>query len=160
MDPKNSLSSVINNCNESTFKKKNIKNCNKNLGKFTFKAKHCENNSWVDECCCNEIKDVCFSDCEVIKKECMEVCPKCNGRLLNLQVKLKNICPNRLIVVGVLIYENNKLYAFKVKKLHTGFFNCNCKDFNAGEFCFIFKENDLCENRRFTAKVIHHYVRF
>ncbi|NMM64036.1 hypothetical protein HBE96_15420 [Clostridium sp. P21] len=87
--------------------------------------------------------------------------PQCTnqGRLLFLHVNLKNICPNKIIVVGVLIYENDKLYASKVKKMPTGYSSdCKYKDFDAGKFCFVFEEKEICKHRKFKAKVIYHYT--
>ena len=140
----------------------NSKSCNKYLGNFAINAQcFCCAKPSSDNCCCNSKKDICFDPCETVKKEFINVSPNCNGRLLVLHVNLKNICPNKMIVVGVLIYENNKLYALKVKKIHTGdFHDCKCRDLNAGKFYFVFKDDELCKKREFKVKVMSNYIKF
>lgn len=142
--------------------KHHIESCKINLGEFFINAPCCPDISPPsDNCCCNTKQDICFSPCDIVKKECIDVCPSCEGRLLILHVNLKNICPNKIIAVGVLIYENKKLYAFKVKKMPTGCFDgCKNKNFDAGEFCFVFPEDQLCQKRKFKVKVMSHYVEF
>lgn len=149
--------------NKSSSNKHDIRSCKINLGEF-FSDAPCvpccpDIKPSSDDCCSNAKKDICFPPCDIIKKECISVCPSCQGRLLILHVNLKNICPNKIIAVGVLIYKDKKLYAFKVKKIRTGC-NCKCKDVDAGKFCFVFPDKHLCEKRKLKVKVISHYVRF
>jgi hypothetical protein len=124
-------------CNKNSPNKHNAESCNKNLGEFVFKAQCCSDNLPSDNSC------------------------YCDGRLLFVHVNLKNICPNKIIVVGVLVYEDDKLYAFKVKKMFTGYCcDCECKDLDAGRFCFILEENELCSQRKVRTEVVSHYVNF
>ncbi|WP_051623580.1 hypothetical protein [Clostridium hydrogeniformans] len=112
-----------------------------------------------NECCYDVTKEINFPPCKMIKNEFLDVQPSCDGRLLIIKVNLKNICPNKKIAVGVLIYKDNRVYAFRAKKIDTG--NCSqciCKNFNAGEFCFVFTEDNLCEYRKIKIKVIVHYI--
>lgn len=148
--------------NKSALNKHDIGGCRKNLGEFFLNAPCCLNtNLPADDCCCTTKKDVCFTTCDIVKNECIDTCPRCEGGLLILHVNLKNICLNKIIVVGVLLYENKKLYALKVKKITTG---CSSYgkygDFDAGEFCFVFPEDQLCQRRKFEVRVISNYVKF
>jgi|GEM_PF-3477465 hypothetical protein len=141
--------------------KLNLKNCNKYLGNFTIKTQCCPYiKKHRGNCCCNAEKNISFSPCERIKKDFIDVSPSCSRRLLVLHVNLKNICPGKKIVVCVLIYENNKLCALKIKKINTDWFHtCKCRDFYVGKFCFAFKEEELCRYRKFKVKVLTHYVK-
>ena len=115
---------------------------------------HCPSAS---ECCTNNEKDTTFGFCEVCKVDDLSVDLKCLGRVLRLNVTINNVCPNKNVVVGILIFEDNKLKAVKVKEVNT----CGltvCSPVNAGQFCFVFKEEDLCRRRTFRVKAIAHYT--
>lgn len=126
------------------------KSCRENLGEFIFNAQ-----------CSSDINPTSDDCCNNTSKECVNLNQSCEGRILILHVNLKNICPNKMIVVSVLVFENNRLYASKVKKMTTDSFDdCKCRDFDAGKFCFILQENHLCHGRKLKAKVISHYTKF
>ena len=107
----------------------------------------------------NENQDIVFMSWDILQKEAIEIEPSSEGRMLSLQVNLKNIHPDRILVVGALIYENSKLYAFKVKKLSTiGLSESQCKSINGGEFSFIIDESRPWKQRKFKVRLITHYV--
>ena len=89
----------------------------------------------------------------------------CSGRLLSVYVNLKNVCPNRKIAVGVIVYENvnNVLVprGFKVAEVTTPSLGSDlsmCKTTKVGTFDFVLPENTtLCSERNFRIKVIAHY---
>ena len=110
-----------------------------------------------NECCTNNEKETTFGFCEICKVDDLSVDLKCLGRVLRLNVTINNVCPNKNVVVGILIFEDNKLKAVKVKEVNT----CGltvCSPVNAGQFCFVFKEEDLCRRRTFRVKAIAHYT--
>lgn len=77
--------------------------------------------------------------------------------MLKLNVTINNVCPNKTVVVGILIYEDSRLKGVKVKEINT----CGlttCSPVNAAQFCFVFKEEDLCRRRTFRVKAIAHYT--
>lgn len=137
-------------------------NCHKDLGEFVFSAEGCPPITPSSDTCCKYTeKDITVSPCQSIEQDCIDVYPDCEGRLLVLHVNLKNICPNRIIIVGVLIYENGRLYAIKAKKVRTGSsFHQSLENFDAGEFCFLFQEEHPYKQHTFKTKVISHYVNF
>lgn len=111
------------------------------------------------QCCYDETKIVEFSKCEVSHNTDVDINFHCVGRLLKLNVNLNSVCPNKKIAIGVLVFEGNKLVGFKVKELYTGRCRYNeCNSISAGEFCFVFSENDLCRCRSFKIRVIAHYT--
>jgi len=84
-----------------------------------------------------------------------------DGRLLSLNLKLKNVRPNKLVVLGVLVYENNKLYTFKVKKLSTlGLSYNKCKNIDAGKLDFLFYDDKPFSQKNLKVKFIYNYVMF
>ncbi len=107
----------------------------------------------------NESKDIVFMSWDILQKEAIEIEPSTEGRMLSIQVNLKNIHPNRLLAVGVLVYENSHLYAFKVKKLSTvGLSESQCKNINGGDFSFLIDESRPWKQRKFKVRLITHYV--
>lgn len=110
-------------------------------------------------CCCNETKDANFLKCEISHNTDMDVNLNCLGRLLRVNVKINNVCPNKKIAIGVLVLEGNKLAGFRAKEIYTGNWFCGeCKCINGGEFCFVFEENNLCSSRHFKVRIIAHYT--
>lgn len=111
----------------------------------------------VSGCCNNNEKDTTFAFCEICKTDELSVDLKCLGRVLRLNVTINNVCPNKNVVVGILIFEDDKLKAVKVKEVNTCGLTA-CSPVKAGQFCFVFKEEDLCRRRTFTVKAIAHYT--
>lgn len=111
----------------------------------------------VGDCCNNNEKDTTFGFCEICKTDELSVDLKCLGRVLRLNVTINKVCPNRHIAVGILIFEGNQLKAVKVKEINTCG-STSCAPVNAGQFCFVFKEEDLCRRRTFKVKAIAHYT--
>lgn len=111
----------------------------------------------VSECCTNNEKDTTFGFCDICKTDDLSVDLKCLGRILRLNVTINKVCPNRCVAVGILIFEGSQLKAVKVKEVNT----CGattCAPVSAGQFCFVFKEEDLCRRRTFRVKAIAHYT--
>lgn len=109
-------------------------------------------------CCFSDNIDVTYSKCQLSKTETKEITLDCTGRLLEVNVILKNICPNKFVSVGVLVYENNKLLSLKVRKLSTDD-DRNCiKSLNAGKFCFVFDDSPCPASRTFTVKIVANYI--
>ncbi|MEG2869679.1 MAG: vWA domain-containing protein [Terrisporobacter sp.] len=125
----------------------------------------------IETDCCTPPEVVNFNECEEYKEVQLPLNGEaydlsCVGRLLSVNVKLSKICPNRKIVVGVMVYEvvDNMLVprGFKVVEVDTPLAGsnemCICKSFNVGPFEFILPEEiSLCQNREFKVKVIAHY---
>lgn len=106
-------------------------------------------------------KDVHYETCDLIKTtEFNDVTLNCIGRLLEVNVKLKNVCPDKQVSVGVLVYENTKLLSLKVCKVSTHGKNC-ISELDAGKFCFVFNDSSLTcpPARTFTVKIIAHYLK-
>lgn len=82
-----------------------------------------------------------------------------DGKLLVLNVKLKNICPNKILILGALVYDNNNLYAFKTKKLSTlGFSYNKCKNINSCKFSFMFHDYKPSNEKKLKVKFMYQYV--
>ena len=110
-------------------------------------------------CCCDKVKDIKFDCCEISQNKDIDVSMHCLARMLTVNVNIKDICPNKKIIVAVLVFEDNKLKGIKAREVFTkGECGCKCVDVCAGEFCFVFKEDDLSRCRNFRVKVISHYT--
>lgn len=140
----------------------NINNvCNINLGKTIYYFEDITNDKYSsDNLSCNETKySLCpsniFQDPNAWDND------TCDSRLLSLNVKLKNVRPNKLVVLGVLVYENNRLYTFKAKKFSTlGLSYNKCKNIDAGKFSFLFYDKRPFAHKNLKVKFIYNYVMF
>lgn len=141
----------------------NINNaCNINLGKTIYYFKDITDaKSSFDNFLCTEKKDMAFTPCDILQNHSIDVNNAYDSRLLILNVKLKNVCPNKLLVIGILVYENDKLYTFKAKKFSTlGLSHNKCKNIDAGKFSFLFYDKRPFNHKKLKVKFIYDYVMF
>lgn len=111
-------------------------------------------------CCFSTERRVDYNKCELVAEENIETTVNCVGRFLDVAVTLRNVCPNKLVAIGVLVYdEQNRLLSFKVCRLFTGN-GPNCiPSLSAGRFCFVFDENYSCPGpRTFTVRIVSNYL--
>lgn len=112
------------------------------------------------------IKYVDFDPCTSVVQENMNVSLCNSGRLLNVSICLQSVCPDRCMVVGVLICYNNRPYALKTKEICTErsckcccncYCNCCCcSNILVEGFEFIFPF-EACR-QKITIKVVAHYI--
>ena len=111
-------------------------------------------------CCFATQAPVNFEKCQLTANETITTTITCVGRFLDIDVILKNVCPNKVIDIGVLVFENDKLITFKVCTFFTDSSGDACiASVNAGKFCFVFEEPTACPPARtFTVKVVANYI--
>lgn len=108
------------------------------------------------------IKHIEFDKCTSIIKKNLQVVLSDDGKLLDISICLKNVCPCRKLMVGVLVYYNNKPYALKTKEINTDkackCCHCCCylKDICVEGFEFLFPST-ICKHE-IIIKVIAHYI--
>ncbi|MDO6355079.1 hypothetical protein Q3V94_08310 [Caloramator sp. CAR-1] len=115
------------------------------------------------ECCCNGSQNITFKPCEdVIDYTVGPYDLKCEGRFLKVRVRLKNVCCNRKINVGVLVCEpvDGTFYTRGFKACQIVVPGTGCKDVTIDEFCFVFPDEDLCRSKTYVVKVVAHYAEF
>ncbi len=96
---------------------------------------------------------------------------KCNGRLLILGIRLKNICVGRRVALGVIVSEviNGTEYSRGFKAITVpaqtcpGTCPCQCQTVHIKPITFVLPEDldntpDLCDTRDFRVRVIAHYI--
>lgn len=113
-------------------------------------------------------KYVDFDPCISFTKENMQVSLCNSGRLLDISICLTDVCPDKCIVVGVLICYNNKPYALQTREVildSTCCRRCCCcdhccccclRDILVEGFEFIFPFQ-VCQ-QEVTIKVVAHYI--
>lgn len=92
------------------------------------------------------------------------------GRLLELKLCLKNVCPRHAVAVGVLVHEldqccNEHIRGFKAIK-YPGHNKPFCRDVSIKGIRFVLPEADdasggpdsICNKRRFRVRVIANYI--
>lgn len=102
-------------------------------------------------------EDVIFHNCEKTKCIDVKIYIDNEGHIIKVPVYLCNVCPDRNIIVGVLVYIKNKLYAIKTKEIISSgdiAKNRNSKIY-VGEFEFLFAEE--CKED-IQIKVLSHYI--
>lgn len=110
-------------------------------------------------CCFADERPVDYSKCEVSKTENFNnVTLDCTGRLLDVNVRLTNVCPNKFVNVAVLVYECGKLLSLKVCRLFTGNGSACIPSLNTGKFCFVFDDEPCPPARTFTIKIVANYL--
>ena len=104
------------------------------------------------------IQEVTFNECEDIKCVTVDVHTEDEGKLLRVPVYVRNVCPDRKIIVGVRVYIRGKLYAMKVKKIFTDHRNyCRkIRRFYVGDFEFLFTDN--CDDDIYI-DILAHYIK-
>lgn len=115
---------------------------------------------------CNS-REVKFGECQCLAKKKIKTFISDTGRLLIVNVKLCNVLRNKVIAVGVLVFEDGNLKGFKARKIYTGdkFYNDNkvhprCNDISGGRFLFVIPEDNICSEKKIDVKVISHYTDF
>ncbi|ATD54813.1 hypothetical protein [Clostridium chauvoei] len=124
-----------------------------------------EKESKKDRQVCNfeAVKTISFRPCDIKEKENITLNIDCTGRILTLNVFLKDVCINNTVLVGILLCDKNedKIIGFKVKKETVPQGKCDestCRDFYMGKFTFIVPEEELCSSRKLKVKVIAQYT--
>ena len=123
--------------------------------------------------CCEPVEEVVFSECDTVvdldlPNDTGSYDLKCNGRLLLLGVRLRNICPNRRIALGVIATEviSGIEYSRGFKAMTISAqppASTPCTPLFIRPITFIFPEDvdgspDLCDERVFKIRVIAHYM--
>lgn len=150
-----------NNCNSLTFSNIMIKVASNDYAKVfaePYKDKD-KNNIVIDSCI----------DSKTVNLKPYEM--QSLGRLLQLNVRLKNVCPNKRISLAVILYEldkKNKKYPRGMKTFIVSSDDDKCSDLCVNCIEFVIPEslvlevggnpNSLCNNRRFSTKIIAHYI--
>lgn len=124
--------------------------------------------------CCEPPEDVTFDECQtVIELDLPSPTGyydlKCNGRLLALGIRLRNICPDRRVAVGVIATEvvNDVEYSRGFKAVtvpaQPASLTCPCSGVIVKPITFVFPEDlddtpDICDERTFRIRVLAHYI--
>lgn len=111
-----------------------------------------------DECHipCNDGGKVVFPPCTICGCEDIETKINESARVLNVKVKLKKVCGNKKVCIGVLIFEKGKLVRVRAQEIKVcGKKECTCPP--PIDFWFIFEDKDLCDCRKFDIKVVADY---
>ncbi|WLF68334.1 hypothetical protein Q6375_10070 [Clostridium septicum] len=122
----------------------------------------CPNHSTHENGCdFDSVETISFKCCDIKERKNINVNIACTGRILNLNVFLKDVCVKNTVAVGILVCdkESDKIIGFKVKKVFIKPENNECcRDFFIGKFTFIIPEEDLCDNRLLKVKVLAQYT--
>ncbi|WP_461205421.1 hypothetical protein [Clostridium sp. DL1XJH146] len=109
-----------------------------------------------EDCCEGTFCDE-FDKCEITKSITKQVFLECQGRLLRLHLKLKNVCTGHYINLGVVILNKKReILGFRVKKIYIAGPPHTCTDI-CKEFCFAFEDKNICKERKFKVLVIAQY---
>lgn len=92
------------------------------------------------------------------------------GRLLEIKLDLKKVCPNRAVALGIILYEldhvcNEHVRGFKAIKI-PGHCKPVCCDIKVKGIWFVLPEEDdasgcpasICDKRKFRVRIIAHYI--
>lgn len=105
---------------------------------------------------CHDGGKVCFPPCTICGCEEVETCINESARVLNVKVKLKKVCGNKKVCLGVLVFECGKLVRVRAQEIKIcGRNQCTCPP--PIDFWFIFEDKDLCDPRKFEIKVVADY---
>lgn len=120
---------------------------------------------------CPEAKDLCVDGCtDSVEFDACEVSMESLGRIVQLDVSLKNVCPNKRVALAVLLYEvdalgNEHKRGMKILTVpaHT---RSSCRDVTVRCLKFVLPEDldvsgsadSLCGNRDLRVKVLANYV--
>lgn len=126
--------------------------------------------------CCEAPVPVTFDNCDTVVEMDLPSSAdaydlKCNGRLLILGIRLKNICVGRRVALGVIVSEviNGVEYSRGFKAITVPAQACSvncpcqCQTVLIKPITFVFPEDlddtpDLCDKRDFKVRVIAHYI--
>ncbi|RKD30541.1 hypothetical protein [Thermohalobacter berrensis] len=131
----------------------------------------CDNNNVTIDCSIDDREQVTFEPCEDNKDITLlgpdrdGIVIKCQARLLNLRVRLKNVCKGRKIALGVLLCEFDSEGILRPRGLRSALIEVpndgntpKCTNVNVNELCFVLPDNNICHKRRVFVKVIAHYA--
>lgn len=120
---------------------------------------------------CPEPKDITIGGCsDMVEFDAGDLYPESLGRILELSVTLKNICPNRRVALGAIVTEVDEQeieHKRGIKTLvipaHT---HSTCRDVVVRCIKFVLPEvqdvsqtpGSICDGRRFRARFIAHYI--
>ena len=105
---------------------------------------------------CKDSGKVLFPQCTICGSDEIETTVNESARVLNVRVKLKKVCGNKKICLGVLVFEKGKLVRVRAQEIKIcGKDHCTCPP--PIDFWFIFEDKDLCESRKFEVKVVADY---
>ena len=105
----------------------------------------------------NCIQEIEFKECEDVKCVGADVEVENEGKLLSVPVYLREVCPCREVIVGVIVYVAGEVYAMKTKKVFTGGREY-CKEIDEVYVdCFKFLFEDVCEED-VCVDVLAHYI--
>ncbi len=130
----------------------------------------CDDDIIISEGCPTPV-NVTFEGCQdTLEFDASEICLDSVGRILQLDVTLKNICPNRRVALAVILDEvsnNNIEYQRGIKTFvvpaHT---KDSCKNVTIRCITFVLPESlnvsgstcGICGERKFKARFIAHYI--
>lgn len=148
-----------NNCNSITFSDIIIKVASDDCDKVLAEPSQTKTNFTIDSCVDSKTQNLNSYEMQSL------------GRVLQLNVRLKNVCPHKKISLAVILYEldeNNKKYPRGMKTFIVSSDDDKCSDLCVNCIDFVVPESlvsevggdptTLCNNRRFTTKVIAHYI--
>lgn len=105
---------------------------------------------------CKDSGKVCFPPCTICGSDEIETTVNESARVLNVRVKLKKVCGNKKVCLGVLVFEKGKLVRVRAQEIKVcGRDHCTCPP--PIDFWFIFEEKDICDGRKFEVKVVADY---
>lgn len=111
---------------------------------------------------CPVKRDVFVPQCtDFVCADVGEIQLQSQGRILQLNVTLTNVCPNREVAMAVILTEKpeNVRRGMKVFSIpaHNG---SQCKDVLVKNITFVLPEDglDICRPRNFSAQIIAHYA--
>lgn len=125
--------------------------------------------------CCDEAQDVTYDPCETVLDVDLPASDGyydllCTGRLLKLAVRLRNVCPDRRVAIGVIVTEviNGVEYSRGFKAITAGPVDvprdtCPCSGVIVSPVTFVFPEgldtdSTLCSTRVFRIRIVAHYI--
>lgn len=123
-----------------------------------------------EDCQEHENGHICYGRCEDAKTCTMPDTYLSNtGRVLDVSMTLKNVCPCRRVAVGILVSEvdhagNEASRGFKAIAVPAHYNNC-CSDIQMQSVRFILPDSlntdgngSLCERRHFIVRTEAHYI--
>ena len=104
----------------------------------------------------NCIQEIEFKECEDVKCVGADVEVENEGKLLSVPVYLREVCPCREVIVGVIVYVAGEVYAMKTKKVFTGGrrYCGKIDEIYVGYFEFLF--TDVCQNDIYVDMLAHY----
>lgn len=90
---------------------------------------------------------------------------QCDGTILKVITRFRNVCPNRTLAIGVIVCstvngkEEDPVFRVTTCDTPKSTFNCNCQDFSVPvEILLPSSENSCNDKRQVKVRVIAHYV--